>query len=980
MPFRGNDLPLTRLRRVLYCLLIFCLAPVAAPQRAAAPAALVPPESGEAGLQQALRRLQTTARLMHITAHPDDEDGAMLALEARGRGASVLLLTLNRGEGGQNRTGSNLFDELGVLRTLELLASDRYYGVEQRFTRVVDFGYSKSAAETFEKWHGHDTALADVVRVIREFRPDVVVSRFQGSSRDGHGHHEASGILAREAFHAAADPQRFPEQFREGLLPWQASKLYVDNARPPEASDVQLKTDTVDPLLGTSCAQFAMEGLRHQLSQGAGQWRLSSGPHFSYYRLAEVAAGPVKTELAQKDFFDGIDVTLAGLAARLGGEEAKAPFLGPALAEIERAVTDAVIPHSRTLSLLKGRKRTADLMQQIQKSALSEPAKVELLTPLRTKLSQFTEAANLAAGLRLEATAEAVSGVVVPGQTFSLRTRLTNSGVQAIVAKQISLHLPAGWTSKALEMGSRELSSGGAAEALFTVSVPPDAAYTRPYYHRSDPESETVYTIDDPRYATLPLPPPPVVARATYSLAGMMGEIETTARAHSPAQNGPATRPLAVVPAFSVLVEPGTLVIPASRRSAEIQVAVRQNIPGPAMWKLHLETPAGWQAEPAASPPAPSTEPEKKVTFTLRLPPLNEGRYQVRAVLEHNGKPFREGYSVVTRQDLETAYYYQPAMARVSALEVKLPPQLKIGYIMGAGDDIPQVLTQLGMNVKLISPEELAGGDLERYDTIVAGIRAYDTRPELRQNTPRLLRFVENGGTLLVQYNTGVADFNAGNFTPYPAQLGRDRVSVEESPVEVLIPQDPLFHFPNAISARDFDGWVQERGLYFMSQWDSRFQALLAGHDPGEPPLQGGLLRARYGKGTYIYTGYAFFRQLPAGVPGAIRLYVNLLSAGHEPPQSGHRVTTPSPSAGQPRVRRGPRVIESSENLKTATRDLPQRHGGTRLIPQYGIDCPIEHLCLSLSSDCKSVPHCGINLQSSISLCLRDSVVKSSSA
>jgi len=877
-------LPLTQLRRVLCCLLILCLAPIAAPQRAAEPAALAPPESGEAGLEQALRRLQTTARLMHITAHPDDEDGAMLTLEARGRGASVLLLTLNRGEGGQNRTGSNLFDELGVLRTLELLASDRYYGVEQRFTRVADFGYSKSAAETFEKWHGHDVALADTVRVIRAFRPDVVVSRFQGSSRDGHGHHEASGILAREAFHAAADPRRFPEQLREGLLPWQARKLYVDNARPPEASDVQLKTDTVDPLLGTSYAQFAMEGLRHQLSQGAGQWRLSSGPHVSYYRLAEVAAAPVKTQLTEKDLFDGIDVTLTGLAARLGGEEAKAkaPFLGPALVEIERAVTDAVISHSRALSLLKGRKRTADLMQQIQNSALSQPAKLDLLTHLRTKLSQFTEAANLAAGLRLEAATEAVSEVVVPGQTFAMRARLMNSGAQAIVVKQISLELPAGWSSRAPGTPAAEVPPGGAAEARFEVSVPPDAAYTRPHYRRSDPESETVYTIDDPRYATLPLPPPPVVARATYTLAGMMGEMESVAQTHLPAPGDPMTRPLAVAPAFSVLIEPAMLVIPASHRSAEIEVAVRQNLPGPALWKLRFETPEGWRAEPEASPPAPSTEPEKRVTFTLRLPRLHEGRYQVRAVLVHNGKPFSEGYSVVTRQDLGTAYYYQPAIARVSALEVKLPPQLKIGYIMGAGDDIPQVLAQLGMNVKLISPDELAGGDLERYHTIVAGIRAYDTRPELRQNTPRLLRFVENGGTLVVQYNTGVADFNAGNFTPYPAQLGRDRVSVEESPVEVLIPQDPIFHFPNPISASDFEGWVQERGLYFMSQWDSRFQALLAGHDPGEPPLHGGLLRARYGKGVYIYTGYAFFRQLPAGVPGAIRLYVNLLSAGHE--------------------------------------------------------------------------------------------------
>src|SRR5438270_11952436 len=271
------------------CLATLLLASAApAQERTPAAAASPPPET----LAEVLRRLHTTARLLHTTAHPDDEDGGMLTLESRGKGDEVMLLTLNRGEGGQNKVGSNLFDELGELRTLELLASDRYYGVEQRFTRVADFGYSKSAEESFEKWHGHDVALADMVRVIRTFRPDVIVSRFQGSARDGHGHHEAAGILTPEAFRAAADPRRFPEQVRDGLQPWQAKKLYVDNVHEGEDYTLLLNTGKDDPLLGMSYIQFAMQGLRHQLSQGAGAWQIEPGDHYSRYKLVDSVLPP----------------------------------------------------------------------------------------------------------------------------------------------------------------------------------------------------------------------------------------------------------------------------------------------------------------------------------------------------------------------------------------------------------------------------------------------------------------------------------------------------------------------------------------------------------------------------------------------------------------------------------------------------------------------------------------------------------------
>jgi hypothetical protein len=295
---------------------------------------------------------------------------------------------------------------------------------------------------------------------------------------------------------------------------------------------------------------------------------------------------------------------------------------------------------------------------------------------------------------------------------------------------------------------------------------------------------------------------------------------------------------------------------------------------------LRLELPAGWRSEPSQFPVELKKRGEKQdVQFKVVTTGLQEGRVTVRAVLESEGEKYSEGYTLVTREDLGSFYYYQPARQRVSIVDVQAPHDLKVGYIMGAGDDIPAVLKQVGMDVTLIPAEKMASEDLGKYQTIVLGIRAYDTQKEVVANNKKLLDFVSSGGTLVVQYNASTGEFNSGKFTPYSAELSRARVSVEEAPVEILAPNDSIFHYPNVITARDFDGWVQERGLYFMDKWDEHFTPLLSCHDPGEDAQKGGLLRAQYGKGTYIYVGYAFFRQLPAGVPGAVRLFVNLLSA-----------------------------------------------------------------------------------------------------
>ncbi len=868
-----------------------------------------------------LRRLDTTARLMQTVAHPDDEDGGMLTLESRGRGASVLLMTLNRGEGGQNKVGSNLSDVLGVLRTLELLAADEYYGVQERFSRVADFGFSKSADETFAKWGGHDVALADMVRVIRTFRPDVLVARFSGTERDGHGHHQASSILTREAFRAAADPKRFSEQIAQGLVPWQAKKLYIGNvcgfgAMTCEDTKwtVKLNTGETAPDLGGSYIQFAMQGLRHQLSQGAANWNVEPGDRFTFYKLMDsVEPAKLDKDGHEKDFFAGIDTSLPGLAARLGAEETKVPHLRQELAEIETRIAQAAkdakgndtsaaaIP---LLTAVTGFRRAHD---EVGQSSLSESAKSDLLSRLEDKREQAETALNLALHVSLDATVVARVGVngegvkevakeadamttVSPGQDFLVAVNFHNGSKNRVIIDTLKLEQPKGWETLSDKARLTAIRPGDSVQVVFRLHVPKGAAYTRPYWHRDDPETESLNHIDDEPYATLPFPPPVMSAQVVYSIEGTGGAAvkngigATVVTRFLDDARVERARPLAVVPALSVALEPGTQVISTHNgASTEVTVGVTSSLNRAARGVLRLELPSGWRSEPAQLAVEFARRSEKQ-DFHFKVFPagLQEGRAKVRAVLEADGEKFSEGYTLVTRDDLGSFYYYQPAVQRVSIVDVKAPHDLKIGYIMGAGDDIATVLGQVGMNVSLISPEKLASDSLNGYGTIVLGIRAYDTQKDVAANNQKLLDFVSEGGTLVVQYNTGTADFNSGHLTPYPAELSRARVSVEEAPVDILAPDDGVFHYPNTITARDFDGWVQERGLYFMDKWDDHFKPLLSCHDPGEDAQKGGLLRAQYGKGTYIYTGYAFFRQLPAGVPGAVRLYVNLLSAGHE--------------------------------------------------------------------------------------------------
>jgi len=451
--------------------------------------------------------------------------------------------------------------------------------------------------------------------------------------------------------------------------------------------------------------------------------------------------------------------------------------------------------------------------------------------------------------------------------------------------------MPQGFTSEIVKRDLKPLHSGDMGSVQFRVTVPQDAQFTKPYWGRSNAYTETVDKFGNSTYATLPLPPWPVQAHAVYNVVEGKGTARAVAMAkYIDPVSGQGQHELAIAPALSLeFANPSQIVKADSNEAFRVVVRVRSQVTGAADASVRMEVPSGWSVTPAALPVHLEHEGDfADLEFAVSPRANGEKHYDLKAIADYKGKQLSEGFHVVTRPDLDTFYYYRPARLDVSAVRVSVPPGLRVGYVMGAGDEIPASLRQLGINVDVISPSDLRSIDLSHYHTIVMGIRAYDISTDVRVQNGKILDFVSRGGTLILQYNSSTNAFNSGHYSPYPVTDSNRRVSVEEAPVQVLEPQNSVLNFPNTITGRDFDGWVQERGTYFMSDWDAKFHPLLESHDPGEQPLKGGLLVAQYGKGTYIYSGYAFFRQLPAGVPGAIRLFVNLLSAGPRGEHEGH--------------------------------------------------------------------------------------------
>lgn len=893
----------------------------------------LPEDRGEAALEQALKRLATTASVLMIVAHPDDEDGSLLTYLSRGLGVRCTLFTLNRGEGGQNAMSDDLDDALGLIRTNELLRADEFYGARQLWGTEVDFGFSKTQEESFARW-GHDRVLYDAVLAVRRTRPQVIVATFVGGITDGHGQHQVSGEIAQEAFKAAGDAKVFPEQLKDGLEPWQPLAVYsmvpfapvtggrmFDYATGKSApakfknyvtgewstevpsADVTIPVGAWDPALGRSYMQISTQGWGEQKSQNGGANPTLSGPGSTSYHLwavAPAAAARADAPIEGGSLFRNskvhIDTSVGGLA-RLA--EAGSPdWLGAGLHEIESSLEKLDAEQKGQTGLAAARalapiyRQTMDLRKKAAASSLDAKTKADLLFELDTKIDQFQDALRLALGLDLMAfttkpgnaqgrgfrggSADETPPSVSPGEEFKVRVHTAQATAETRLAK-VWLESTTGdaWKNE-IESGAPDAAKAEPVkDTMFSVHAAENAEPTAPYFTRPNIE-QPYYDLSKQEDRERSFVPYPLAAWAEFTFDALpirVGQVvQTLQRVTGP---GGIYEPLVVTPAIGVSIEPEARILPLDGGALPVGVTVHAQ--SKAEGTVELKLPAGWRSDPAEAhfklPGAGDTEP---IQFAVTAAGAQTGAYTVQALAHSGGHTFQTGWRSVGYAGLRPYNQYRPAQLNTRRIDVKLAPGLRIGYVMGPGDLVPEAIEGMGATPHLLTDAELASGDLSAWNVIVVGIRAYATRPELGKDQARLDEFVRRGGTLVVEYQGST--FPA----PLPLAIGRfaERVVDEQAPVKLLEPANPLLSWPNEIASADFDGWVEERGHGFLETWDKGFTALTETADPGQDPQRGGLVVAHPGKGTYVYVAFALYRQLPELVPGAYRILANLLSAG----------------------------------------------------------------------------------------------------
>ena len=853
----------------------------------------------EAALDLAIRKLGTVATFMQTTAHPDDEDNALLAMLGRGQGMRTVLVTATRGDGGQNEIGPELSQALSVLRTEELLAVHRFDGAEQYFTRAIDFGYSFSVEESLLRW-GHDEILGDFVRHIRTIRPDVIAGFLCGGSGGGQ-HHQASAVLTREAFRAAADPAKYPEQLKEGLRPWQAKRVFCTDTgsfaeRPAALQPAQMRmpTDVFEPLLGRTFFEVGIEARSMHKCQGTSQLLpLPGASGTRTYLLQDAVIG--QPGIAPKTFFEGIDTSLGALASFAGATPPRALSEGikrmADAAEAARRAATVGDTGTATRELAAGLAAVRQLRTGLAGMGLQDDSRFEIDFRLAQKVRQFERALVIAAGLRLETLAD--DGLVTAGQPIKVSILARNNGARDISIDRVAL---AGLDGSANECRAA-MKPGESSRCESNVRVA-DVPLSGPYW---TPRTDAArYDFEPGVPFGVPFRPSPFVASVDLTIAGVPVTLDRRIEyRYDNIVAGEKRMELKVVPPFAVTLSTDIAVIPravatsngdngSSSTGRRIDVTVLGHGKSGTSAKVSLQVPSGWQVQPGGATVTFSREDEASTTPFVVTPPAHiaPGDFVIKGsaegIVDGTTRSSSTGYDVIEYPHTHRRHLVRPAEAILRILDVTISPNLVVGYVMGVGDQVPPAIEDLGATLHMIGPEELASGDLSKYDVIVTGVRAYERRADLRANNHRLLGYVSAGGTLLVQYNK--FEFNQAQFGPYPAKVGADRVTDENAPVEVLVPDHPVFTTPNRIGPDSWAGWVQERGLYFLGERDPRYVDLVRLSDPFEynsGPRTGALVEARYGKGRWIYIGLGLWRQLPAGTPGAYRLFANLLSLGH---------------------------------------------------------------------------------------------------
>jgi len=889
----------------------------------------LPIDQGASGLEQLLRKLNTRASLMLIVAHPDDEDGGMLTFYSRGKGARVGMLTLNRGEGGQNLMTGDFEDALGLLRTQELLAADRYFDADQFFGTEVDFGFSKTKEEAFAKWT-HERVLYDAVRAIRIYRPLVIASVFIGGVTDGHGQHQVSGEIAQEAFKAAGDPSVFPELTREGILPWQPLKVF---ARVPMQAitaqglfdyatgryepakftnyvtgevttttptvDVIVHEGKIDPLLGPhraiedflSYVQFARQGLGLQKSQVSGNMRVPAPGPFdvSYHLYGSCLLGSASAPLCHLDrstqgeeqmpaghaafnrpdqasFFDGIDTSLAGIATLA---PSAFPELHASLAKIQADInvaTDHLDPNSLEKiapTLADALKQTDALIKAVEAARLPNEARQNVLHELRIKRVQLNDALAISLGLHFDTTAPEANQPIKTA--FAVHTVLATDSSTPVSYSTEEIQTATGKMQHGpISDGEQTISKGSSRVEELTATAAISQQETRPYFFRTDIE-QPVYQLHDPSLRNAPATPPAVTAWSHLSFNG--AELELGRVVHA----GP--QPIEFVPPANLSLSAQAQVIPNDTNAILFSTFV-QPIERPAIVPK-FDLPAGWKTQIAIGDYPNSGE----IRFQLNAPAANRKAFTLKASLDlPNKQTVSEGYRAVGYPGIPFTNFYTPATDRIVPVDLKLPAKHNIAYLPGTGDAVPEALASIGLKPITLTIADLTPAKLAQYDTVILGVRTYAAHPDLHgAPTQALLDYAKNGGNVVVQYQTG--EFTAAD-APFPLEIGAaaQRVIDETDPVQLLVPDSPLLTAPNKITPADFDNWIEERGHGFLRSFDSHYTALTETHDPGDPPQRGGLVTTQLGKGRWTYCAYAVYRQLPEAVPGAFRLFVNLIN------------------------------------------------------------------------------------------------------